>query len=204
VSRTANEKRPEELCSAIVRYLIRHGLADLSLRPLAKAVGSSPRVLLYYFGSKEKMVIKVLSDIRRKQRVTYARVKGTSFADEYQAVWRHMSAASSEPHFRLYFEAYGMALRRPRLYKVFLHDTIEDWLRMIADELRREGYKRAEARAFATVVVAGLRGFMLDFCATGDRKRVDRAVALWLHTLDSLLPLRHGSLATKLTKNEVH
>lgn len=187
MGRTANEKRPEELCNAIVRYLVKHGLADLSLRPLAKAVGLSPRVLLYYFGSKEKMVIKVLAEVRRQQRANYARVKGTSFADECLTVWQHMSAPDSEPHFRLYFEAYGMALRRPRLYKDFLHHTVEDWLQLIADELRREGYKRAEARAIATVVVAGLRGFMLDFCTTGDRKRLDRAVSLWLRALDSLL-----------------
>ena len=54
--RTADEQRPVELLDAIVGYLTTHGVAELSLRPLAKAVGSSPRVLLYYFGSKEKLL----------------------------------------------------------------------------------------------------------------------------------------------------
>jgi AcrR family transcriptional regulator len=147
-------------------------------------------VLLYHFGSKEKMVIEVLAQIRDRQRVAYDRVPASSFGEACKTIWKRMSAPNSEPLFRLFFETYGMALRRPRLYKVFLHDTVEDWLREIADPLCREGYDRREARAFATIVLAGLRGFMLDFCTTHDRKRLDRAVGLWLGTLNTLLAAR--------------
>jgi hypothetical protein len=52
---------------------------------------------------------------------------------------------------------------------------------------------RREAPAFATIVLAGLRGFMLDFCATHDRKRLDHAVGLWLRTLNTLLPTHNES-----------
>jgi AcrR family transcriptional regulator len=187
VSRTADEKRPGELCTAIVQYLVRHGLADLSLRPLAKAVGSSPRVLLYYFGSKEKMVVKVLAEIRQRQRAAYDQMQADTFEDACRLVWRHMSAPDSEPLFRLFFEAYGIALRHPKLYKNFLRSTIDDWLDFVTAPLHLEGYKPQQARAFATMVLAGLRGFMLDYCATGDRKRLDRAVELWLRTLDQIL-----------------
>lgn len=183
-----NEKRPEELRNAIVQYLIEHGLTDLSLRPLAKAVGSSPRVLLYYFGSKEKMVVEVLAEVRQRQRASYGRVQAASFVEACETIWKHMSAPDSEPLFRLFFEAYGVALRQPQLYKDFLHATIEDWLKLIADPLCREGYKRGEARTFATIVLAGFRGFMLDYCTTRDRKRLNRAVRLWLRTLDPILP----------------
>jgi AcrR family transcriptional regulator len=188
MSRTANERRPEELQDAIVQYLTRHGLADLSLRPLAKAVGSSPRVLLYYFGSKEKMVVKVLGEVRRRQRAGYDQIRAASLAEACWTVWKRMSASDSEPLFRLFFEAYGIALRHPQIYKAFLRDTIEDWLRFVGDLLCREGYERREARVFATIVLAGLRGFMLDYCSTRDRKRLDRAVGMWLRTLDSRLP----------------
>src|SRR5579863_6664931 len=117
MSRPINEKRPEELRNAIVRYLIKHGLTGLSLRPLAKALGCTPRVLLYHFGSKEKMVIEVLAQIRRGQRIAYGRIEETSFADGYLTVWKRMSAPDSEPLFRLFFEVYGIALHSPRLYK---------------------------------------------------------------------------------------
>ena len=187
MSRPVDEKRPAELRSAIVQYLIKHGLNGLSLRPLAKALGCTPRVLLYHFGSKEKMVVEVLAQIRRGQRVDYSRIEETSFAEDYLAVWKRMSAPDSEPLFRLFFEAYGIALRRPRLYKAFLHHTIEDWLQLITDELESERYRCKQARAVATIVLAGLRGFMLDFCTTHDRKRLDESVELWLRSVDSMI-----------------
>lgn len=186
MSRTVNEKRPNELLDAIVQYLIRHGIADLSLRPLAKAVGSSPRVLLYYFGSKEKVIVKILAEIRRRQRTIFARAQAPTFEQACRSVWKHMSAPKSEPLFRLFFEAYGLALRHPRLYKDFLRSTVNDWIDFIADPLQSEGLQRKQARALATIVLAGLRGFMLDFCTTGDRTRLNRAVNLWLPTLDSI------------------
>jgi AcrR family transcriptional regulator len=189
MSRTVNEKRPHELLDAIVHYLTKHGLADLSLRPLAKAVGSSPRVLLYYFGSKEKLVVKVLAEVRQRQRAIYGEIQAATFEEACRIIWKHMSAPDSEPLFRLFFEAYGIALRQPRLYKEFLHSTIADWLAFMADSLCREGYGHKQARAFATLVLAGFRGFMLDYCTTRDRKRLDHAVGLWLQTLDSI-PLR--------------
>lgn len=187
MSRPVDERLPDQLRSAIVQYLIRHGLTGLSLRPLAKALGCTPRVLLYHFGSKEKLLVDVLAHIRRQQSATYDRLEARSLTQACQIIWKRMSAPDSEPLFRLFFEAYGIALRYPRLYKDFLHDTIEHWLQLIAKELYCAGYNREEARAVATVVLAGLRGFMLDFCTTHDRKRLDGAVALWLRNLDSTL-----------------
>jgi AcrR family transcriptional regulator len=187
MSRTVNEKRPGELRGAILQYLIKHGLADLSLRPLAKAVGSSPRVLLYYFGSKELLVVQILAALRQRQLASYGGVRASRFAEECQIIWQQMSARDSEPLFRLFFEAYGMALRHPRLYKDFLRSTVEDWLQMMTIQLRRLGHTRSQSRAFASVVLAGMRGFMLDYCNTHDRKRVNRAVTLWLGSLDAML-----------------
>ena len=187
MSRTANEKRPEELRDAIVQYLCEHGMADLSLRPLAEAVGSSPRVLLYYFGSKEKMVVQVLAEVRRRQRAMFERIQAKTFEEACRAIWKQLSAPDSLAMFRLFFEAYGMAMRHPKVYEEFLRSTVGDWIKFMAMELRREGYKTAHAEAFATVVLAALRGFLLDYCASGDRVRVDRAVELWLPTLDVML-----------------
>jgi len=183
-----DEKRPGALREAILHYLIEHGITGLSLRPLARALKCTPRVLLYHFGSKEKMVIEVLSQIRERQRAAYDELEAPSFAAACHAVWERMSAPDSEPLFRLFFETYGIALRSPKIYRAFLHDTIEEWLQNIAEPLCREGWNPSEARAFATVVLSGLRGFMLDFCTTHDRNRLDQAVGLWLRGLDSIWP----------------
>lgn len=173
-----------------MRYLLRHGIAGLSLRPLAKAVGSSPRVLLYYFGSKELLVAKVLADIRERQRAAFGEITDASFGEVCWTIWKKMSARESEPLFRLFFEAYGLALRDSGRYKAFLQASVHDWLDLIAESLEGQERTRNEAEALATMILGGLRGFMLDYCATHERKRIDRAVRIWAGGLNRLVAER--------------
>jgi AcrR family transcriptional regulator len=189
--RIADETRPAKLLDAIVGYLVKNGIADLSLRPLAKAVGSSPRVLLYYFGSKEELVVRALARVRERQRGTFSGMREAKYeqpSDACRAIWRQMSAPQSERLFTFFFETYALALRHPRRFGDFLNNAVEDWLEFVAQPLIRKGQTRSEARAFATIVIAGFRGFMLDYCASRDRERVDRAVDLWLDSLDTISP----------------
>lgn len=189
VTRTASVERPAELLDEIADYLARNGVAELSLRPLAKAVGSSPRVLLYYFGSKEELVVKALGRLRERQRVTYERMKSLPYqstGEVCRAIWRHMSAPENVRLLGMSLEIFAMALRQPERFAEYLRASVEDWLGFLSAPLLRKGYSEAEARAHATVVVAGFRGFLLDYCASRDRARLDRAVELWLNALDTI------------------
>jgi AcrR family transcriptional regulator len=189
MSRPVNDARPAELLDAVVRYLVQHGLSRLSLRPLAKAVGSSPRVLLYYFESSEQLIAKALARLRGLQRAEliarYVSIAGAPAAG-YFAIWKAMTAPASEPLFRLFFEVYGLAVRQPRRFKPFLTSTVNDWLDAIDDAESRKRLGRRRSRALATIVVAGFRGFMIDYLASRDRTRIDGAVRLWLRTLGEL------------------
>lgn len=189
--RIADQYRREELLDAISAYIAKNGVADVSLRPLAKAVDSSPRVLLYYFGSKEKLMAKAIMRLRERQRATFGKMRVGRYrqpSDACRAIWKRMSAPESELAFQLSLETYALALRHPKRFAFFLSSAVEDWLEFLAEPLLRQGYSTREARAFATVVLAGFRGFMLDYCASHDRKRVDKAVEMWLETLNTLHP----------------
>jgi AcrR family transcriptional regulator len=191
MTRTVDETRPAELLDAIVAYLVQHGVAELSLRPLAKAVGSSPRVLLYYFGSKEDLVATAVTRLRERQRVGFAAMREARYqqpSDACRAIWKQMSAPASEALFRLSLETFSLALRHRDRFADYLHSSVEDWLDFLSEPLTRQGVPLAETRAYATVIICGFRGFMLDYCASHDRARVDRAVDLWIGSLDQLAP----------------
>jgi AcrR family transcriptional regulator len=195
MARPIDEARRDAVLDAIVGYIARHGIADLSLRPLAKAVGSSPRVLLYYFGSSEQLVARALARMRDRQRALYATLydrNAASPAAAYFAVWRAISSPAGEPLFRLFFEVYGLAVQKPERYRDFLAATVDDWLAAMSDPAARTRRDRDRARATATIVIAGFRGFMIDYLASRDRARVDRAVKLWLASLTPLLGDAHG------------
>lgn len=172
MSRTADEARRAELLDLAVDYVCRHGLADLSLRPLAKAVGSSPRVLLYYFGSKEALVVEIVRRGRARQRAMMIELKPRTLSARAlaRALWREWSKPEWEPLTRLSFEVYSLALSDPSRFPGFLEASIKEWLEAL----------RGCTQTQATMLVAGFRGFLLDLLATHDRTRINRAVDRWL------------------------
>ncbi len=181
--------RREQLLEAIVDYVFEHGLSDLSLRPLADAVGSSPRVLLYYWGSKAELIQAIVEGVRARQLVTFASMRETYYASPREAcldAWKLMTQPKHEPLFRLFFELFGLALQDRTTYASFLHHAIEDWIVFFSRPLIDGGSSEADARAYATMLLAGFRGFMMDFCATRDRRRVERALTLWLDSVKNV------------------
>src|SRR5262245_4404342 len=66
-----------KLLEAVVDYMLKRGLSDLTLRPLAAALKTSPRMLLYFFGSKERLITEALAKSRMRQQQEFARVLST-------------------------------------------------------------------------------------------------------------------------------
>jgi AcrR family transcriptional regulator len=187
MSRTPDEARRAELLDRAVDYVLRHGLSDLSLRPMAKALGTSPRLLLYYFGSKEELVVQLIRHGRARQRAAMANLKltaGLSAREMSRILWQQFSDPQWEPLMRLFFEVYALALQDRTRFPGFLEASVEEWLQALEGCSTLPGYSRDQARVFATVLIGGYRGFLLDLCATGDRERVNRAVDLWLGLLE--------------------
>jgi len=172
VSRTADEARRAELLDRAVDYVTRHGLAELSLRPLAKGVRSSPRGLLYYFGSKEELIVEIVRRGRARQRAMMADLKLADLPPREVArqLWREFSRPEWEPLTRLSFEVYALSLADPARFPGFLDASVNEWLEAL------KGCTATEA----TLLIAGFRGFLLDLLATHDRTRIDRAVDRWL------------------------
>jgi AcrR family transcriptional regulator len=186
MTRPVDVESRSALLERVAAYVLKHGLAELSLRPLALAVGSSPRMLLYHFGSKEGMVTAVLRAIRERQLALFDHLRRgevTTPAAICKAAWSYMSDPKVGPMLKLFFETYALALRKPDAFPGFLESAVEDWLRFLADPICTGGASPQRARAIATVILAMYRGFMLDYAATGDAERIGRAIDLWSDSL---------------------
>jgi AcrR family transcriptional regulator len=159
--------RRERLLEAAVDYVIEHGLAGLSLRPLAAALGTDAPVLLHHFGSKDRLLVAVLNGVRDRLRAVDALVAEDNPVARVRALWGWASDPAHDRLYRSFFEAYGLALRRPDGYRDFLDHVVADWL----DQLTPAVSERQ-----ATLAIATMRGLLLDLLATGDRDRVGAAL----------------------------
>jgi AcrR family transcriptional regulator len=186
VTRPVDSASRSQLLDRIVHYAFANGVASLSLRPLAKELGITPGLLLYHFGSKEDLTVEILKHAGDRQRALFASLRmseDSAPVDVCNDVWRIIGAAESRPLFRLFFEVYGLALIDAKRFPKFFPGAINNWLDFLERPYVRDGLSPKDARVRATIVLAGFRGFLLDLCATGDRERVDLAVAAWIETL---------------------
>jgi len=176
----------ERLLAAAVEQAMQGGIADLSLRELAAAIGTSHRMLLYHFGSREGLLIAVARAVEEAQR---AAVPGWGITTaEARRGWQHFSDPKLWPQERLFFELYSHALLRRPGTEGFLESVVEPWITYIAAQLAEAGADQAAARADARLAVAIVRGLLLDLLATGDREGVTEAFERYLQYAEPPAP----------------
>jgi len=169
----------DRLLHDAIAYVAEHGLADLSLRGLATAIGTSHRMLIYHFGGKEGLVVAVIRAVEQQQRERMEALEIDATltpAEMARRMWRHLSDPALWPNERLFFEMYGHALQaRFPGAPDFLRDIVESWLEPIAATRQAQGIDPDVARAQARLDLAMTRGLLLDLLATGDRAGADAA-----------------------------
>ena len=174
--------RREELLEAAYAYVLRTGLGVLSLRPLAAAIRSSPRVLLYLFGSKEGLIRALLARARSDElallgRISARREEVGRLQSVVRELWRWLSDESHRGLLTLWTESYARSLTDPDgPWAGFARDTVDDWLTLLADAQPPGMRDTDEGLAQRTLALAVLRGALLDLLATGDVTRTTAAV----------------------------
>jgi AcrR family transcriptional regulator len=180
--------RQDELLELAYGYVLVHGLADMSLRPLAKAIGSSPRVLLFLYGSKDELIRALLDRARADELAAIAAFREmespADLIDSALQVWRWLSAPGHRHLLGLWVEAYGRSLVDPAgPWSGFAAQTVQDWLGLLASRQPPQWRRTAAAAAERTAVLALLRGAMLDLLATGNQARTAQSVTFLLDAL---------------------
>jgi AcrR family transcriptional regulator len=169
-----------------MEHVAEHGVGDLSLRGLAAALGTSHRMLIYHFGSREGLLIEVIRAVEEQQREATAEAlldAGASPADATRRMWRRLADPALWPNERLFFEIYTQALQGHPHALPLLEGIVDDWVEPVARILVAQGRAEDEARAEARLGVAVVRGLLLDLLATGDREAVDAAMERYISVL---------------------
>jgi AcrR family transcriptional regulator len=190
--------RQEELLDRAYKHVLAHGLSEVSLRPLAAAIGSSPRVLLYLFDSKDGLVRALLAKARSDELTMLEQRRASEnpvgFPESVTTVWQWLADDAHRPLLCLWVEAYGRSLVEPKgAWAGFAHQTVDDWLAVLADSQTGRRRRTTAGSVERTLALAVLRGALLDLLATGDRRRCDVAVAAYvasLHVADEVLAAR--------------
>jgi AcrR family transcriptional regulator len=169
----------DRLLAAAVAQAMQGGIADLSLRELAAVIGTSHRMLLYHFGSREGLLAAVTLAVEAAERATLADV-GAVGADDARRFWARYSDPRLWPQERLFFELYVHALRGRPGTEGFLDHVVTGWLEPLTAAIASGGTSPQTAPTAARLSMAVTRGLLLDLLATRDIDGVTAAFELFL------------------------
>ena len=169
----------DRLLAAAVAVAMQGGIADLSLRELAAVIGTSHRMLLYHFGSREGLLAAVTLAVEAAERATLADV-GAVGADDARRFWARYSDPRLWPQERLFFELYVHALRGRPGTEGFLDHVVTGWLEPLTAAIASGGTSPQTAPTAARLSMAVTRGLLLDLLATHDIDGVTAAFELFL------------------------
>ncbi len=162
-----------------MQYVAANGISDVSLRSLAAALGTSHRMLIHHFGSKEQLWVEIVRTVEQRQRELLSEIlpdPDEPVGVAMRAWWKHISDPSLWPNERLFYELYGQALQgRPHTNEL-LDGIVETWLDPITEINIGLGVPPDVARAHARLGIAVTRGLLLDLLATRDVAAVDAAM----------------------------
>ncbi|MEU6271972.1 TetR/AcrR family transcriptional regulator [Streptomyces populi] len=192
MARPPDQDKRRVLTDRVRAYLVRNGLAGLSLRPLARALGTSDRMLLYYFGTKEAMVAEALALDERRPLVQARAVLGSAESPRDPAgirrfmeeTWRRFGAPDLRHALPLYLEVMAVGLIDPDRYGPLLRDVLAEWTDLLASAFRGLGMQKARARTEAALLVDATFGLVVASLAEDGREQADAAFHALLDRLE--------------------
>jgi AcrR family transcriptional regulator len=172
--------RKEELRSAALAYLLEHGMANVSLRPMAAQLGTSPRILMFHFKSKEQLLQEVMEELQRRLQSSFVGMNKSEreTVPPIKRFWSWATEKRNLPYLRLLYEAQIIAAQNPKVYGPYLQKVSRDWQGVVLQTLSRS----LRSEELATLCIAVFDGLLLEMIMTGERSRLmgalDKFIAL--------------------------
>jgi AcrR family transcriptional regulator len=173
VPRPPDEQRRRELLDDLIDAFATGGIGGRSLRDVAAAVGTSHRMLLHHFSSRDELLLAVVEEVERRQVLVLDELPADP-ADAVAAMWASVRRPEVRPFERLFFECYSRAAQGEAPFTRLLPQAVDGWL--AASTGARPDLDPAGIRLGLAVT----RGLLLDLVATGDEAAVDAAAAAYV------------------------
>ena len=160
----------DDLAEQATDYALENGLIGLSLRPLAAKLGTSDRMLIYHFGSKDALIAAVLdASCNRSVRSIRELPDSPSVRQAVIDLWEAYEQPKLQRCQLLYVEAAALGLFGREPYATSVRASNDVWMAEMVAHLERSGAgERAES--IAVLIDATFNGILLDQPLEDSRK----------------------------------
>ena len=166
----------DDLVRRATTHLVACGVDGLSLRALATAIGTSHRMLIYHFGSREGLLTAVVAQLWHDQQAILDSLVRESSDSLRSGVWRFWTAlADAGETTPLLFELAASAMQGAPWRESFREAHVT-WLTQLRTLLLAVGEPADRAELVARTSLALVRGALWEIAMTGDRGAADATV----------------------------
>jgi AcrR family transcriptional regulator len=192
MARTPDLEMKRELLDRVVAYLAEHGLGDMSLRPMAAALGTSPNRLVHHFGSKQELLAAALKQATKIQEdvrdAWLKRQPDMTKTTELRKWWKWLNESPANLALtRLGLEAVTLEATHTGLSGDVRAEQIGVWRELIEQSLIGVGVPPAVANVEASLLKGMFTGLILDLIATGDKARLTKALEVGLTRAEAVI-----------------
>jgi len=168
--------RREELLEHATDHVLEHGLIGLTLRPLAASIGTSDRMLIYHFQSRDALVSEVVAHATARAIVEVDSLPAApTVRSAVNRLWRAYRQEPLSSLLTLYCQAAASGLIGEEPYRSDARASNEQWAGALRDYLVRSGAPSRRVARIVTLVDSSLYGFHLDL-ATDRPEELARGV----------------------------
>lgn len=177
VPRPIDHAKREQLLDAAGAVLARTGVVDTSLRELAAHLDTSARMLVYYFGSKEQLILEVLAQEQRAAipetedldlPVSVAALREWCFDD-----WYECTRGERHNNLRVVLQVFGAACGIDSPYREYTWETMSLLTRNSQARLEAVGMPGHIAETRSRIALTAFQGLIIEFFTTVDTEIVD-------------------------------
>jgi len=155
--------RRDDLLDAAADHVLAEGLIGLTLRPLAAALGTSDRMLLYHFESRDALVSAVVARVTARGVVAVdALPPAPSVRSAVNRLWSAYTQQPLHSCLDVYVQAAATGLIGQEPYLSDARASNERWSAALRDYLVRSGAPARRVARIVTLVDSALYGFHLD------------------------------------------
>jgi AcrR family transcriptional regulator len=178
------EARRQELLDRVTDDLAANGLVDYSLRRAARAAGTTHKVLLYHFADADDLLVQAVRKLRGRRidkAMTAVDPAGgqQKLSARVRVIWPILIADEGW----VLDQAIGLALYDPDRYAELGRGASGHYLPSLLS-LCPPSWSAQRKLEVAEMILATLRGFLIDRMASGNTAGIDAGLAALTRALD--------------------
>jgi AcrR family transcriptional regulator len=174
-----DDSKASEMLPAIVEVFRKRGPESFALGAIAEELGTSSRMLIYHFGSREELLGRVMKLVRQDTIESLENPPPCGISEAIQGFWSYYMYQGHLSDMQLFFH---MAVRRseePARFTDFASTAVDGWVHHFAAAIEREGKSDDFSRTLGRLVIGSLRGLIVDYLITRDLDSAEKSLAVF-------------------------